>query len=314
MKKKSLVIVLLVTFALLAVQAHAMVGLRWDSDFNADTVGLAPSTLTGNGFPSCTVLTEPHENTVVFNNPDPNSILVQSSAGGLTDQPAVLEIFVGNDQPENLTYADYDGYIFDSGDTHVRLEWDMSIISSTATSAGCVIVGRLDGLGFGPSMIKWGVDEFGVPDAVGIMYGEGAEESNWQPWSFNTPMHMVVEFDYVNDLYSVYKDGAVIVEDLSVPGLTSVFSLALKSAHGGVGTGVGGIVAIDNFEATVLADDGTEDCGGIGTCAEMWAAGQGMAEDLNEDCVIDLNDLAIISGVWLMCNNPEPPCSYVPVP
>ena len=277
------------------VEPVELVGTRWDSDFNSDTVGSAPSTLIGNGFPAGVILTKPHENTG-----SGGGILVQSSAGGLTDQPVVLTIPVGNDEPANLTYADFDGDMFDPGDTQIRLEWDMSIISPSGAN-GSVIVARLDGGGFGPSMIKWGVSGTGSADAVGIMFGEGSSVSNWLPWDFNTPMHMVVELDTVNDLYSVYKDGIAIVEDVDVTGTDSIFALGFKSAHGGVDFGVGGVVAIDNFKATVVSLPQT--------CAEVWAAGQGMAADLTgpggvPDCVVNLLDFAEFANWWLVSNDP----------
>lgn len=250
MRTKSLIIVLLVAVALLAVQSHAAVGfVRWDTDFNSDTVGAAPAVGPGVSLPSGVTLTAPSSAV---------GATVVATSGGLTDQPLQLVIPAGTDQAANLAYTDWDAFPFDAGDDHYVFEWDMSIVSSPALANGTVIMARVEGVGIGPSMIKWGLDSLGNPHSVGVAFGDGTSVTNWLPWSFNTPMHMAVEIDTVNDLYSVYKDGAVIIEDVVVSGLSSVYALSLKGAHGGVGLpGAGGTVAIDNFKATVVPEPAT---------------------------------------------------------
>jgi hypothetical protein len=37
-----------------------------------------------------------------------------------------------------------------------------------------------------------------------------------------------------------------------------------------------------------------------------------VTSDLNKDCVVDFEDFALFALDWLTCNDPSPPCSYVP--
>ena len=184
--------------------------------------------------------------------PPTSGTTIRSSLGGLTDQPVELVIPVGNDKPENLAYADFDSFIFDPPDVNYRFEWDMSIVSSPATSAGSVLVARLDGVGFGATMIQWSVGATGGADSVGVVFGEGSAATAFLPWAFGTPMHMQIDIDQDNGLFSLYKDGIPVLNEFSIPALDRVYNITFKSAHGGVGVGVGGTIAIDNFKATTL--------------------------------------------------------------
>jgi len=41
------------------------------------------------------------------------------------------------------------------------------------------------------------------------------------------------------------------------------------------------------------------------TCQELIANGFGIKSDLNDDCYVDLEDMAILAADWLRCNDPE---------
>ena len=42
------------------------------------------------------------------------------------------------------------------------------------------------------------------------------------------------------------------------------------------------------------------------TCAEVWAYGVGMSEDINKDCIVDFEDFAMMAAKWLVSNEPLP--------
>ena len=241
--------------SLMTSGAQATIGdILFDSDFNADTIGLEPSQTVGaTGILPGPTVTMPHQNTGPGT---AGTILVQASSGGLTDQPAVLTLPAANDDGTQLTYADFDAFITAPGDPGVRFEWDLSVASSSATPGQSIITASLDGIApFNNSRIIWGINGGGSPE-VSVAFGTGTGATAFLPFAFNTPMHMMVEVDFEEDTYSVFKDSVVLLDDFSV-GSSSIFAVSFQGAFGGVTAAGGGVVAIDNFEASVIPEPST---------------------------------------------------------
>jgi hypothetical protein len=115
-----------------------------------------------------------------------------------------------------------------------------------------------------------------------------------------------IEMDY-NDI-TLWYDSTGSIPDGSGPALGKAahgYTVATWSDFGG---GFGGFfrfaqtgttVNFDDFSMNMVADTQTQ------SCNELIASGQGLATDLNYDCYVDIDDMAIFVANWLACNNPQ---------
>ena len=78
---------------------------------------------------------------------------------------------------------------------------------------------------------------------------------------------------------------------------TSVAATVIGIFCGGPGWGSREFSAFDN-QVTLKTPN---------SCADVWTIGAGLPEDLNQDCVIDFKDFAIVAESWMVCNAPADP-------
>jgi hypothetical protein len=99
--------------------------------------------------------------------------------------------------------------------------------------------------------------------------------------------------------YSPYVDGlntALVSDSLALFGVEVVPAVDLMLATNGF---------ITAAMAPTTATQGMREVGKLPlTCADVWAYGLGMRGDINRDCYVNNEDLALLAENWLKCNNP----------
>jgi hypothetical protein len=95
-----------------------------------------------------------------------------------------------------------------------------------------------------------------------------------------------------------YQKYGLRIENLAEPLVSDNVLLNANTYDLSVGTGVTDLNANDNL--ALLAQMSSP-----GNCSEVIAAGHRLAGDIDGDCRIDLNDIAVLVVNWLACNDPK---------
>jgi hypothetical protein len=249
--QNGLVITAAILFSASAGQAGLVIPVNggWDVNFNGDTVGSAPSVVS---YDSAVLHTTPNR---VDGNTG-NTVLVQSSLGGLTDQPVVLTSTVPQSSLPSLQFG------FDStagpNQSHSAYEWDV-LVDSTGAAAGATkffSFRLLAGGGALAQSIHIRNDDVGGGELS--MWPDFA--SAWTIWNgdnndltIGTVNNVRVEIDRIAETASWYLNNKLFVLSTD-PGLKDVGTIQFRDIGGLGGSPQTFVIGIDNFKGGIIPE------------------------------------------------------------
>jgi hypothetical protein len=216
----------------------------WDVNFNGGTPGQPPDTAP---YTTTDINIAPQSQS----SSGSDSVLIESSFGGLTEQLVVLRnVDAGSSGSPDLTFGQNGIVPPENGGTGVSIfEWDMTIGSTSGTTGERVFSVRFqDGGSLLFAMVFHGVDGSGE-GTIGVDFGGGVDFS--PTWALNDPMHITAELDLINNTYTLTIDNSfhsdAVFADARSDTLAG-FDLIVFRDSGGLGGALQTFeVGIDNF-------------------------------------------------------------------
>ena len=216
----------------------------WDVNFNGGTPGQPPDTAA---YTTTDINIAPQSQS----SSGSDSVLIESSFGGLSDQLVVLRnVDAGSSGSPDLTFGQNGIVPPENGGTGISiLEWDMTIGSTSGTAGKRVFSVRFqDGGTLLFAMVFNGVNG-SDKGTVSVDFGSGVDFS--PTWALNDPMHFTAELDLINGTYTLTIDNSfhsnAVFADARSDKLAG-FDLIIFRDTGGLGGALQTFeVGIDNF-------------------------------------------------------------------
>jgi hypothetical protein len=248
--QNGLVITAAILFSASAGQAGLVIPVTggWDVNFNGDTVGSAPSVVS---YDSAVLHTTPNRVDVDTG----NTVLVQSSLGGLTDQPVVFTSTVPTSSLPSLQFG------FDStaapNQSHSAYEWDL-LVASTGAPAGATKFFSFRLLAGGGQLVQSlhlrnddvGGGELQVRlDFASALDWNGANNH----LTIGTVNKVRVEIDRIAETAAWYLNNERFALSTD-PGLKDVGTIQFRDMGGLGGSPQTFVIGIDNFKGGIIPE------------------------------------------------------------
>ena len=260
--KTSLIVAGLVSVSMSASATINPVNGGYDVNFNADTAGQTPTVFgTYNTSQFHTIPRNFSDNTAVG-----DTVLVQSSYGGLNDNPVVLtntDISSGAGGTTSIPQMEFGG---GGGDVPTRYEFDISFESAGNLQDNSRFFGaRFFGPGGGLVMLMTFRDEASEGNNSGDIvsdFGPGGLVSANSSWLYDEPSRIRVDLDRANNRTtwtiwnSLNPTGSVFVDNVVEAGSGGILGMQFRDM-GGAQAVKAFEVGIDNIEIGMIPEPGS---------------------------------------------------------